>query len=252
VRVKAGLPKGRIKGVMRSYWNSQDGVLCLFPKWFARKADDWPAQAVLTRFPLYDERKERGKNGDLESFLRAGEPPVVITPGSANAHGARFLRESAEACVRIGRRGIIVTRFPEQVPAGLPSTIRSFEYLPFSEVFPRSAAVIHHGGVGTVAQCFAGGVPQLIMPLSHDQPDNAARVKRMGVGDYMYPRRFRAANIAAKLGELLASRSVQEACAQVRRKIDRQMNDDEMGELIENLSERALRIRQINGAGVLC
>jgi UDP:flavonoid glycosyltransferase YjiC (YdhE family) len=254
VRVGAGLPRHRIKGIMRTYWNSIDGVLCLFPEWFARKAPDWPPQAVLTRFPLYDESTDRAPDPELEGFMQAGEAPVVITPGSANAHAERFLRQAAEGVLRIGRRALIITRFPEQAPA-FPKEeqrVRTFAYVPFSQVFPRAAAVIHHGGIGTTAQCFAAGVPQLIMPLSHDQPDNAARVKRLGAGDYLYPKKFQAATVASRLESLLVSSTIREACRHLRRQSAEQMSEAEMGELVESLSERALRVQQINTVGVLC
>jgi UDP:flavonoid glycosyltransferase YjiC (YdhE family) len=250
MRADAGLPGPAPRGILRSWWHSPDGVLCLFPDWFARKAPDWPAQTVLTRFPLYDEAQERPLDPDLEAFLNAGEPPVTITPGSANAHAAKFLRAAADACVRLGRRAVIATRFPEQAPAGLPPTVRTFEYIPFSRVFPRSAAVIHHGGIGTTAQCFAAGAPQLVMPMAHDQPDNAYRIRRLGVGDYLYPKKFTPAAIADRLGQLLASTETRAHCAAVRQKIERQMSEADLADLIETMGERALRVRQINGAGL--
>src|SRR6185436_16882143 len=109
-------------------------------------------------------------------------------------------------------RGILVTRYPEQVPAGLPESIRAFEYVPFGRAFPRGAAVVHHGGIGTMAQCMAAGVPQMIMPMAHDQPDNAVRVKRFGIGDYLYPKKFKAGRIAERLGRLIGSEEVKRAC----------------------------------------
>ena len=250
VRRDAGVPGVMPKGVMRQWWHSPDGVLCMFPEWYARKASDWPAQAELTRFPLYDEAEVTEKDEAVERFLAAGDAPVVVTPGSANAQAAYFLKEAAGACEKLGRRGILVTRYPEQVPAGLPESIRAFEYVPFGRVFPRAAAVVHHGGIGTMAQCLAAGVPQLIMPMAHDQPDNAVRVKRMHVGDYLYPKSFKAAAIAEKLKNLLESPEVRKGCEKYKCKMGRQMSEDQMGVLIEEMSERALRVRQINGAGV--
>ncbi len=252
VRKGVGLPRERLRGIMRSYWHSPDGVLCLFPEWYARKAADWPEQAVTTRFPLYDESPERGEDAGLEAYLRVGERPVVITPGSANVQAAHFLKVAVEACGRVGMRALVATRYPEQVPAGDVAAVRAFKYIPFSQVFPRAAAVIHHGGIGTTAQCFAAGVPQLIMPMAHDQPDNANRIKRLGVGDFLYPKKFHAESVGWMLKGLLESPEVRDRCMGVRRRIAEPRREGEMGELIETLSERALRVRQINGVGVLC
>jgi len=238
VRRSAGLP-ARV-GPVREYWDSPDGVLCLFPEFFARKAADWPGQAVVTRFPLYDETGDRPADAALEAYFAAGEAPVIITPGSANAHAERFFREAAAGCARVGRRALVITRYPGQAGA-LPGGSACFGYVPFSQAFGRGAAVIHHGGIGTTAQCLAAGVPQLIMPLAHDQPDNAARVKRMGVGDYLYPRGFKPERIAERLEYLLTAPGVKEACGAFRQKMQGQMSEDQVGGLIEGLSDRALR-----------
>jgi UDP:flavonoid glycosyltransferase YjiC (YdhE family) len=250
VEREAGLADRAAKGLKHDWWHSRDGILCLYPAWFARKATDWPPQAVLTRFPLYDEAEVLKPDPALDAFLTTGDPPVIITPGSANAHATDFLREAAAGVTKAGRRGLIATRYPEQVPPGLPPTIQTFEYIPFGQVFPRAAAVIHHGGIGTTAQCFAAGIPQLIMPMAHDQPDNASRIRKFGVGDYLYPRHFKAARIAQTLQRLLASPIVRQACALYREKARDQISPEEMTDLLESLAEQALRIRQINGAGV--
>jgi len=259
LRSAAGVPGDMPRGIMRDYWHSPDGVICLFPEWYAPKAADWPRQAVLTRFPLYDEADVLPQDSELARFLATGRSAnaangiIVATPGSANAQAARFLKEAATACQMLGRRAILATRYPEQAPQNLPDSIRTFEYIPFSRVFPHAAqggAVIHHGGIGTMAQCLAAGAPQLIMAMAHDQPDNGARVRRMGVGDYLYPRAFTAKRIAEKLERLTTAPEVKAACTKYRQKMAEQMSPDEMGELIENTSERALRVRQINGIGV--
>ncbi|RPJ39015.1 MAG: hypothetical protein EHM35_03255, partial [Planctomycetaceae bacterium] len=57
-----------------------------------------------------------------------------------------------------------------------------FPYVPLSSVLPRAAAVVHHGGIGTTGQAFAAGIPQLVVPFTDDQSDNAARVQRTGAG----------------------------------------------------------------------
>jgi UDP:flavonoid glycosyltransferase YjiC (YdhE family) len=231
------------RGIMRDWIHAPDGAVCLFPEWYAPRAADWPAQAVTTRFPLYDEADVMAPDPVSEAFLAAGEAPVIVTPGSANALAGDFLREAALAVQRLGKRGMLLTRYPKQAPADLPETIKVFEYLPFGRVFPRAAAVIHHGGVGTTAQCLAAGVPQLIMPMAHDQPDNASRVKRLGVGDYIYPGKFKAARVAEVLGGLVRSPAVKESCRAWQERMREQMTAEGMGVLLEELATRGLRAR---------
>ena len=246
-----GKKKAPVRGIMKSWWNSPDGVVCLFPEWYAGKAADWPKQAVLTRFPLYDEAGVRGVDAGLEEFLGAGEAPVVITPGSANVQARKFLGEAVAAVKRMKRRGVVITRSFDHLPE-LPSDVKAVAYAPFSAVFPRAAAVIHHGGIGTTAQCFAAGVPQLIMPMAHDQPDNAARVKRMGVGDYLYPRMFKWQRVAVMVERLIESAEVRATCALLKRKMQEQMAAEEVMRIVSEMGERALRVREINGPGVPC
>ncbi len=156
---------------------------------------------------------------ELTSFLDAGAPPVVVTPGSANRHAGPFFAAATEALQRIGRRGLFLTGYPEQLPAELPDTILVRAYAPFSAVLPRSAAMIHHGGIGTMAQCLAAGVPQLIMPMAFDQPDNALRARKLGVARWHAPAEFSADNVASSLGELLGSGEVSRSVATCRSRL---------------------------------
>jgi rhamnosyltransferase subunit B len=212
--------------------------VCLFPEWYAQKAGDWPRQAVTTRFPLYDEGEEREVEAGLEEFLAGGESPVVITPGSANVQAERFLREAVEGVAGMGKRALVVTRERGQLPERLPEGVAWFEYVPFGRIFPRAAAVVHHGGIGTTAQCFAAGVPQLIMPMAHDQPDNAWRVRRLGCGEYLYPKKFVSAEIGRVLGRLMASESVREGCARVKGLMRGQITGEALAEVIEGIARR--------------
>ena len=187
-------------------------VLGLFPSWFAPPQPDWPPHVHLAGFPLYDESDFRPPADGLVEFLEAGDPPIVFTAGSAHASSAEFFRVSAEACRAGGWRGILLTQFPEQLPARLPDNVRSFDYLPFSTVLPRTAALVHHGGIGTTAQALAAGVPQLVVPFAHDQPDNAVRLRRLSVGDFLLPRRYQARAVIQNLKRLIESASCGENC----------------------------------------
>jgi UDP:flavonoid glycosyltransferase YjiC (YdhE family) len=209
-RAELGLPTQR--RLLKDWWNSPQLVLGAFPEWFAPPQPDRPPQTVLTGFPLYDEGDLGEPSDEVREFIAAGGPPIAFTPGSANVHGREFFAVAVEACHRLGRRGVLLTRFPDQLPANLPNTVRHFDFVPFGWLLPRSAAVVHHGGIGSTAQGLAAGVPQLLMPLGFDQFDNAARIERLGCGDWLPLRRFTAANVTAVLARLLESPSVAEAC----------------------------------------
>jgi rhamnosyltransferase subunit B len=216
---RAELGLAPVRGFLNKWIHSPQCVIGLFPPWFGPPQPDWPPNVTLTSFPLFDERGLAETSPEVDAFLAAGEPPVIFTPGSAMKQADKFFTAAVGACEAIGRRGLLLTKFPEQVPSPLPERIRHFEYIPFSQVFPRAAAVVHHGGIGTTAQALAAGVPQLVTPFAHDQPDNAARVCRLGVGRTISPRAFRARRVAKALEALIGSPEVAQRCQSLATKL---------------------------------
>ena len=221
-RDEVGLPS--VRHVGRRWWHSPQRVIGLFPEWFAAPQPDWPPHTALTGFPLYDEREVSPVPPELEAFLaeaeQAGDPPVVFAPGSSNRQARRFFAAGVEACRRLGRRGLLLTPYTEQLPSGLPSGVRNASYAPFSAVLPRCAALVHHGGIGTLAQALAAGRPQLVMPMTFDQPDNAVRLERLGVARILHPERFNGVRVARALEELLGSDTTALRGADIARRFD--------------------------------
>ncbi len=223
--------------IITDWVHSPDRVIGMFPDWYAPQQPDWPPQTILTGFPLYDEDDVVEFPAEVDEFIESGEPPLVFTPGSANIHGEAFFVAAADACERLGRNGILLTRYPDQLPTDLPSRVRHFDYVPFGRLLPRCAALICHGGIGSVAQGLKAGIPQLVMPLSFDQPDNAARLRRLGVGASLKPRRFTGARVARVLGDLLASEEVARACAAAADRMRQGNPVQETCDAIEALAE---------------
>ena len=177
--------------------------LALFSSQLGRPQRDWPGNVVQTGFVLYDPAGET-RQEQLEEFLTSGPAPVTFTLGSAAVmHPGRFFEESATAVRRLGTRGLLLMG-KNPLPAGLPKDLFATDYAPYSSVFPRSAGVVHQGGVGTTAQAMRAGVPQLVMPYAFDQPDNAARMVRLGVGLSISRTRYRADHVMKQLAALTA------------------------------------------------
>ncbi|HTL30525.1 MAG TPA: nucleotide disphospho-sugar-binding domain-containing protein, partial [Tepidisphaeraceae bacterium] len=224
-----------VKGIFRDYWHSPDCVIGMFPDWYAHSQRDWPKQTILTGFPLFDESGLNDLSPGVLDFLRAGEPPVVFTPGSAMWQGKHFFRASIEACRRIHRRGILLTRHAEQIPKNLPDGIIHVPYAPFSQLLPHAAALVHHGGVGTSAQAMRAGVRQLVTPMAHDQFDNAARMKRLGVARVLPYRKYTARHATRELRKLI-SREYGIRCHWVREWFRNERPLDETCKIIESLA----------------
>jgi UDP:flavonoid glycosyltransferase YjiC (YdhE family) len=180
-------------------------VLSLFSKLLAAPQADWPPQSVITGFPLYDQDGEAGLPAELLRFLDGGPPPVVFTLGSSAVKDAGlFYEQSAAAAKMLGRRAVLlVGKETQNRPRELPEGVVAFDYAPYSELFPRAAAIVHQGGIGTTAQAMRSGRPMLVMPYAHDQPDNAARVTRLGIARIIPRRRYTPERAAATLRELL-------------------------------------------------
>jgi rhamnosyltransferase subunit B len=198
--------------ILGAWLHSPCRVIGLFPEWFASNQPDWPPQLRLVGFPLYDESGEHMLSPGLQAFLDGGSPPILFTPGSANRAAAPFFAAALDAMRRLRRRGLFLTRYPEQLPAALGPDAWHEPYVPLSQILPRCAAIVHHGGVGTCAQGLAAGVPQLTMPLGFDQPDNTTRLWRLGVARWVRPKAFTGERVAVELAALVGDSRVAERC----------------------------------------
>ena len=210
----AAFGQPRPRNIMRRWIHSPDRVIGLFPDWFAAPQSDWPAQMRLTGFSMFDQSELDVEQGDTEweKWLAEGDPPIVLLAGTANRHAQGFFKTCVDACVQLGRRALVLTRFAEELPAPLPPGVRHVEYIPLSTVLPRAAAVVHHGGPGTAAQALRAGCPQLVLPFNFDQPDNAIRLAELGVGSYISPSRSTRDTVVDSLDKLLRSSRVRDAC----------------------------------------
>lgn len=200
-----------VKSITR-WWNSPYSVLCMFPAWYAKPQRDWPHNVLQTDFPLWNHQSGAPLADEVEDFLSQGEPPVVFTPGSTNLHGQRFFEAAVQACRALDRRAILLTEYPAQLPRPLPPSVAHFRYVPLDALLSRAAAFVHHGGVGSTSQGMLAGIPQVLMPLAHDQFDNAERVQRLGLGDSLPAKRFSGPRLAEPLKRLLTSSSVAASC----------------------------------------
>ncbi len=180
LRAKLGLAP--VDRVMHRWLHSPQQVIAFFPDWFAAPQRDWPPNIDLVGFPLWDSDGTAKLDEALE-FLDSGPPPLIFTPGSAGSTMQGFFRESVKAAQALGMRAMLVTNYPLQIPPVLPSGIKAFGYLPFSQILPRAALLVYHGGIGTLAQGIKAAVPQLAVPHAYDQFDNAWRLRRLGLGD---------------------------------------------------------------------
>lgn len=212
-RLRASLGLAPVRRVMSRWLHSPQQVVCAFPTWFAAPQPDWPPHTVCTGFPRMPASEGR-LDPDLQRFIDAGSPPIVVTPGSAMAHGGRFIVRALAAAAALNLRVVVVTPYREQLPAALTASVHHAAYAPFDLLSCLAAAFVHHGGIGTSATVLAAGKPQLIVPFAFDQPDNAARLRRLGVSLTVLPDAPLRAWTTA-LGHLISDPAIAAACATV-------------------------------------
>lgn len=231
-RRKLGLPP--VRGITH-WWQSPKWVVGAFPAWFAPQAVDWPPHVRLSEFPLWDEDSSLAMPRQLINFLEDGSAPIVFTPGSANRFGNDFFALATEACQHVGCRGIMASRFDCKQLDRLPGSCLRVRYASFAQLLPRSAAIVHHGGIGTTARALASGIPQVIHPFSHDQPDNAARVERLRAGTGISPRKLSAKRLAVALQHVLESAEIHNSVKELQRRIQHAEPFAMMCRIVESL-----------------
>jgi UDP:flavonoid glycosyltransferase YjiC (YdhE family) len=177
-------------------------VLALFSPVVGAPQPDWAANTVQTGFVFYDGNSAE-LTPELQQFLEAGKPPIVFTLGStAVLDPGNFYQESIKAAKQLNRRAVLLIG-KNPPPKNLPEAIVAVNYAPYSAIFPYACAVVHQGGIGTTAQALRAGRPTVVMPYSHDQPDNAARVERLGTSRIILRQNYTAKRIVKELSELL-------------------------------------------------
>ncbi len=178
VRAEIALPK--LKNIA-SWVHSSAAELGLFPDWFAPPDAEWSRQMKLTGFPLYDSAEAWKKDEELEKFLQGKPAPIIFAPGHAQVQGTGYFQAANDCLNEMGERGIFLAKSADTMPALGPNIlVRS--YLPLSRLLPRAKALVHPGGTGGVSQALAAGTPQLVVPATYDQIDNALQVERLGCG----------------------------------------------------------------------
>lgn len=191
----------RFEGIYSRHLN----LLAVSPQLVAHAAD-WPDPTVVSGFTWFEPSFMRNaeKLSKLHAFLDNGSPPIVFAlGGNSRTRPGRFFLESIKACEHLGVRSIIVAaeRFHGELPESAKTLVTG--YLPYADVFPRAAAVVHSGGIGTIGWSLRYALPSLLRPTGLDQFDNASRVSRKGYAAILRQGDYRAPVIAEALSRLL-------------------------------------------------
>ncbi|MFI0406410.1 glycosyltransferase [Actinomadura sp. 3N508] len=202
-------------------------VLACFSPVVVPRPKDWPSHVTMTGYWFLDENGWEPPK-DLADFLAAGPPPVYVGFGSMVPEDAEHTGRTVRAALRLaGVRGVV-----QGDPETSDERVFAVRDVPHSWLFPRMAAVVHHGGAGTTAAGLRAGVPSIICPFFGDQPYWGERIASLGAGPDPLPfRTLTAPLLASRLRRTLVNEKITARAAELGQRIR-----------LENGTERALRV----------
>ncbi len=173
---------------------------------------DWPASVHVAGYFFLDAPNGWQPPAALQAFLEAGEPPVYIGFGSmAGRNPDAMAALVLDALAQCGQRGVLATGWGGLRAGSAPAGVFVLDAAPHAWLFPRMAAVVHHGGAGTTAEGLRAGVPSLIVPFIVDQPFWGARVRALGVGPDPIPlKKLTAARLAEAIHRAVTDRDIRQ------------------------------------------
>ncbi|WP_067802513.1 glycosyltransferase [Actinomadura formosensis] len=205
-----GLPRLPLRG------RRPDGpVLACFSPVVVPRPGDWGPNVHLTGYWFLDE-DEWEPPGELAEFLAAGPAPVYVGFGSMVPKDGEATGRTVRAALELaGVRGVV-----QGDPASSDGRVHAVRDVPHAWLFPRTAAVVHHGGAGTTAAGLRAGVPAVVCPFFGDQPYWGERVAALGAGPAPLPfRALTAPRLARKIRQAVQDREMAERASEIGRRI---------------------------------
>lgn len=219
----------------------QSPVLYGFSPSVLPRPTDWDSRIHVTGYWFLDEASDWSPPPGLLDFLGAGTPPVYIGFGSmSNRKPEEVTQTVLQALGQTGQRAIVASGWGGLSQASLPDTVFKIEAIPHAWLFPRVAAVVHHGGAGTTAAGLRAGVPSILVPFFGDQPFWGQRVAALGVGPQPIPRqKLTAERLAHAIHRATTDASIRKQAAELGAKICAEHGVAEAVKLIERFGMRA-------------
>jgi sterol 3beta-glucosyltransferase len=217
IRQALGLSGGSFFGPFREMRERRIPTLYGFSRHALPQPADWPGTHKVTGYWFAQEPDHWQPPAEVLDFLDAGDPPVYVGFGSMGSRNAEEAGELVLGALQMsGQRAILASGWGGLKPADLPESVRLITQLPHSWLFPRTAAVVHHGGAGTTAAGFRAGVPSIVVPFMGDQPFWAQRAADLGVGPAPIPRKkLTVHRLAQSLEQALGSAPIRQAAARL-------------------------------------
>jgi sterol 3beta-glucosyltransferase len=188
-RQRLGLGPAPLAGLVAAGRRRQVPVLYGYSPSVVPKPPDWGAHLHVTGYWFPDPQPAWQPPAALARFLADGPPPVYLGFGSMTDRNPAELAGTVLAALRrSGRRGLLQAGWAGLTNAAGTDDVLVVDEVPHDWLFPRMAAVVHHGGAGTTHTGLRAGIPNLVVPFFTDQPFWAQRVAALGAGPAPIPR----------------------------------------------------------------
>ncbi len=184
------IPSASLWGPFSSLRRQKQPVLYGYSSYVLPHPRDWDDTQHVTGYWFLEPPVGWEPPADLLHFLQSGPPPIYIGFGSMSSSKPEEAADMVlQALTRTGQRGVLYEGWGGLKKEQLPESVFMTGSIPHTWLFPRMAAVVHHGGVGTTAAGLAAGIPSIITPFFADQPFWGRRVYELGVGPKPIARR---------------------------------------------------------------
>jgi len=200
---------------------------------------DWSNEHHVTGFWFLDSADDGTPPQDLLTFLEAGSPPVYIGFGSMTTRKPEETTDLViKALNQTKQRAILASGWGGLQKTELPDSVFMVDSIPHSWLFPRVAAVVHHGGAGTTAAGLRAGVPSIVIPFFADQPYWGQRVADLGVGPAPIPRqKLTAERLAQAIQIAVTDKTMRQRAVDLGSKIQAEDGVGNAVEIIQKIEE---------------
>lgn len=215
--------------------------LALWPKWYGIEEIEsingtasigFIANEGDNKYEMSEDAKKK-----VKKFLDSEKKTVLITAGTSKMVNPHLLKIAVESCIKANVNSILVTQFDDFVPNNLPSSVLRLHKAPIKEIMKYANAVIHHGGIGTASEAIEIGIPQLIMPHMVDRPDNADRLRKLGVARVFPVINWQSEILAKSISEIINDEILLLSCKKLAEKIKNDNPKEELCLNVKKLSE---------------
>jgi sterol 3beta-glucosyltransferase len=236
IRKQLDLPASSFWGPYKRLQSQKSPVIYGYSPSIIPPAPDWDANTNVTGFWFLDEPSDWKPQQDLLDFIEAGSPPIYIGFGSMSSRNPENTANLVlSALSETKQRAIMLSGWNGLRKNNLPSSVFMVDSVPFSWLFPKMAAIVHHGGAGTTHYGVRAGVPSIVVPFFADQPFWGHRIKMLGIGPEPIPRKkITAKKLAKAIDMVLTDGAMRNRAAELGQRIQEENGTELAVELISS------------------